>query len=88
MSPDPTSGADEHGGADAPKVPDSDESGALTPDEPRRRRKHRRAVGGTVPPSPEPSAGRPKPDDLDIAWGDQPPGSDDERFLREVPPHW
>jgi hypothetical protein len=29
-------------------------------------------------------------DDLDVGWGDRPADSrdDDERFLRERPPHW
>lgn len=28
-------------------------------------------------------------DDTDQGWGEQPSGrDDDERFLREVPPHW
>jgi hypothetical protein len=27
-------------------------------------------------------------DDLDTGWGDRPGGNDDERFLRDVPPHW
>lgn len=27
-------------------------------------------------------------DDLDVGWGDRPGGDDDERFLRDVPPHW
>lgn len=56
--------------------------------EPRPRRERRRAVGGTVPPSPEPKVEQRASEDLDVAWGDQPAGSDDERFLREVPPHW
>lgn len=67
--------------------------------EPRRRR-HRRAYGGTprepdgadspaattdaAAPAPAPRA----PDDTDIGWGDRPDPDDDERFLREVPPHW
>ncbi len=55
---------------------------------PRPRRRHRRAVGGTVPPAPEDEAGPRSPDDLDVGWGERPDGPDDERFLREVPPHW
>ena len=27
-------------------------------------------------------------DDGDRGWGDEGPGRDDERFLRERPPHW
>ena len=53
-----------------------------------RRGRHRRAYGGTTPGAAEPGDGTPSPDDLDVGWGEQAPGSDDERFLREVPPHW
>lgn len=85
--------------------------------EPRRRR-HRRAYGGTVPgtrsapaaPDARDAAGAGgvggepvvaaapgtgdgrgpgrAPDDSDVGWGDRPEPDDDERFLREVPPHW
>lgn len=63
------------------------------------RRRSRRATGGTVPTvptvlggaeaPPEPATpGEPRaPDDTDVGWG-QAQGDDDERFLREVPPHW
>ncbi len=97
MSPDPAAGsapAGEHDtGAQVPVDPaaadgPADGNGPADGDAPTPRRKHRRAVGGTVPPTPEPDAGPRRSDDLDIAWGDQPSGSDDERFLREVPPHW
>ncbi|MCV2395775.1 hypothetical protein OEB99_15775 [Actinotalea sp. M2MS4P-6] len=55
-----------------------------------RRRGYRRAVGGTRPTDqdePEPRAPR-APEDTDTAWGERPDGDDDERILREVPPHW
>ncbi len=58
--------------------------------DPPRRRRHRRAVGGTRPAEPE--AAEPKAprdvEDTDRAWGGRDEGDDDERFLREVPPHW
>jgi len=53
-----------------------------------RRGRHRRAFGGTTPRAAEPGEGTRSPDDLDVGWGEQAPGSDDERLLREVPPHW
>jgi hypothetical protein len=28
------------------------------------------------------------PDDSDVGWGGRADGDDDERLLREVPPHW
>lgn len=88
MSPDPITGAapDERRADDVTAEATADTAGDA--DEPRPRRKRRRAVGGTVPPAAEPEASPRSSDDLDIAWGDQPSSSDDERFLREVPPHW
>lgn len=60
-------------------------------EEPQRRRRHRRAIGG-VPASPAPPAVEgpvlPRsPDDEDTGWG-EPPSGNDERLLRDVPPHW
>lgn len=49
-----------------------------------RRRGYRRATGGTDT-GPEPV--RPAPDDSDRGWN-EPSSDDDERLLREVPPHW
>lgn len=63
-----------------------------------RRRRHRRATGG-VPPVPpgtvdpgaavtgEPVVPRRSADDEDTGWGETPTGND-ERLLRDVPPHW
>ncbi len=53
-----------------------------------RRRRHRRAVGGTArTEAPEPRA--PKDDaDTEAGWGGRPEDDDDERILREKPPHW
>jgi len=43
--------------------------------------------GAEAPPEPA-TPGEPRaPDDTDVGWG-QAQGDDDERFLREVPPHW
>ncbi len=39
------------------------------------------------PPASQPRTTR-APDDTDVGWGDRPDPDDDERFLREVPPHW
>lgn len=59
------------------------------PDAPRRRG-HRRAVGGTAPPGAGgvPTALGRSRDDTDEGWGDRPAPDDDDRLLREVPPHW
>lgn len=72
------------------------------PDEqfPPRRRRHRRATGGVpapdggAPGSPDPGGGPAEPllpgrsaDDEDTGWGEGPEGNDD-RLLRDVPPHW
>lgn len=61
------------------------EQAAVTP---RGRRRHRRAVGGTArTEGPEPRA--PKDDaDTEAGWGGRPETDDDERILREKPPHW
>lgn len=53
----------------------------------RPRRGRRRAVGGTGTPGDEPRAPR-AVEDTDAAWGERPDDGDDERLLREVPPHW
>ncbi|MBC7292420.1 MAG: hypothetical protein H5T83_13940 [Actinotalea sp.] len=56
---------------------------------PARRRRHRRAVGGTAPTEAAvPDALGRSRDDTDEGWGERPGGDDDERILREVPPHW
>lgn len=40
-------------------------------------------------PAPVGPAGTSRaPDDTDVGWGERPDPDDDERFLREVPPHW
>ncbi|WP_225755329.1 hypothetical protein [Actinotalea sp. Marseille-Q4924] len=71
----------------APRADASGASGAVP-----RRRGHRRATGGTAPPgttaAPAPAGLGRSPDDTDEGWGDRPGGDDDERILREVPPHW
>ena len=48
-----------------------------------------------VTPSRSPAAKRPdkRAEELDVGWGDRPRdpdrlGEDDERLLRERPPHW
>ena len=41
------------------------------------------AQGETTPVLPGRSA-----DDSDTGWGERPTDDDDERFLRDVPPHW
>ena len=51
-----------------------------------------------VPPTPTPEgdqapAGADRvlprsPDESDVGWGGRPEDDDDERFRREVPPHW
>jgi hypothetical protein len=54
------------------------------------RRRRRRATGGTPAPAAERGTlvpGR-SSDDTDTGWGERPPADDDERFLRDVPPHW
>lgn len=75
----------------------STDAGATDAPRPRRRR---RAVGGT-PTGAEPVSAGPagadplvpgrSRDDTDQGWGGRPSvadDEDDERFLREVPPHW
>lgn len=61
------------------------------------RRGPRRATGGTPAPVPAVDAPAPTasstsgdraPDDTDVGWGEPRGGDDDERILREVPPHW
>jgi len=59
------------------------------------RRGPRRATGGTPPrvpaaDAPVPAAGGEDraPDDTDVGWGEPRGGDDDDRILREVPPHW
>ena len=42
------------------------------------------AADAVVPSSSSPERA---PDDTDLGWGEL-GGDDDERFLREVPPHW
>lgn len=69
----------------------------------RRGRGHRRATGGTPPSdgtSPQAVPGAAvqhaaardpfavSRDDTDEGWGGPRDGGDDERILREVPPHW
>ncbi|GIG24610.1 hypothetical protein [Cellulomonas denverensis] len=59
-----------------------------TPDQqPPRPRRHRRVVrvGGedAGPVTPRRSA-----DDSDTGWGDRPADSNDDRLIRDVPPHW
>lgn len=57
----------------------------------RRPRARRRATApqtgagrdGTVPVLPGRSV-----DDTDAGWGERPADDEDERFLRDVPPHW
>jgi hypothetical protein len=51
----------------------------------RRRRGYRRATGGTAPAGTD-APGR-APDDTDLGWN-EPTRDDDERILREKPPHW
>ena len=55
--------------------------------EPRTARRHRRVVrqGGedAAPVTPRRSV-----DDSDTGWGDRPQESNDDRLLRDVPPHW
>ncbi|WP_263117803.1 hypothetical protein [Cellulomonas sp. RIT-PI-Y] len=57
-----------------------------TPPQPAPRR-HRRVVrrGGEDlgPDTPRRSA-----DDSDTGWGDRPSESNDDRLIRDVPPHW
>lgn len=64
-----------------------------------RRRRHRRATGGVPAPAGEtpsrPDAAEPLlptrgADDEDTGWGETPGGAggNDERLLRDVPPHW
>lgn len=50
-------------------------------------RRHRRVVrrGGE---DQEPVTPRRSADDSDTGWGDRPTESNDERLLRDVPPHW
>lgn len=69
----------------APGTPDD-----AAPDAPRR--KHRRATGGVpAAPTSPPVADGPvlpgSPDDEDTGWGEASSGND-ERLLRDVPPHW
>lgn len=66
---------------------------AVLPESTVRRRGHRRAVGGTAPPGTggtdvAPAALGRSRDDTDDGWGERSGPDDDERFLREVPPHW
>ncbi|MDT0167043.1 hypothetical protein Q9R32_15940 [Actinotalea sp. AC32] len=70
--------------------PPDDEGTGETPAVPRRRGP-RRATGGT-PATTTPADGARDPfgvsrDDTDEGWGGR-GGDDDERILREVPPHW
>lgn len=73
-------------------MPDDDPATQPVRPAPRPRRR-RRAVGGTAPRGDgavtDPVTGEPRSaDDADVGWGDRPDGGDDERFLRDVPPHW
>lgn len=63
-----------------PDGPDGPDGHTASGGPPRRRAARRRATGGepVLPPSP---------DDSDVGWGDH-PRDDDERFRRELPPHW
>lgn len=66
-------------------------AGAARPERPPRRRGYRRAVGGTVPPAqgpPDRAARGSSRDETDEGWGDRPAPDDDDRLLRDVPPHW
>ncbi|WP_202628053.1 hypothetical protein [Cellulomonas sp. APG4] len=72
-----------------------DDARATGPREPGKRpRRRRRAVGGTAPTGEgavtDPATGETRSaDDADVGWGERPEGrDDDERFLRDVPPHW
>jgi len=49
-----------------------------------RPRRHRRVVR---PGADDPVLPR-SPDDSDVGWGERPDPDDDERWRREVPPHW
>ncbi|MEV7973399.1 hypothetical protein [Cellulomonas sp. NPDC089187] len=50
-------------------------------------RRHRRAVrrGGETQDQVTPQRST---DDGDTGWGERPADSNDERLLRDVPPHW
>jgi hypothetical protein len=56
-----------------------------------RPRRHRRVVRPgtheTRPGADDPVLPR-SPDDSDVGWGERPDPDDDERWRREVPPHW
>lgn len=65
------------GDAPAQEPEDSPDGGT------RRRRRRVRRVPDDAPVVPERGA-----DDSDVGWGAQPDPPDDERLLRERPPHW
>ncbi len=46
------------------------------------------APGGAGTPRERPVEEETSADDTDRGWGDEPAGDDDERFLRDRPPHW
>lgn len=77
--------------SDVPAAAEADQDLAPVASEPRRPRRHRRAVGGTVGGSEPvvPDVPTRSPDDQDTGWGEPPADDDaDERLRREVPPHW
>lgn len=39
----------------------------------------------TIAPNDDPVQGE---DETDLGWGDEPDPDDDDRYLRDRPPHW
>ncbi|WP_024285463.1 hypothetical protein [Cellulomonas sp. KRMCY2] len=81
--PDPAEGTDQtavNEQSDAPDVPADAPQG--------QRRRRRRATRGVPRADADPVIPSRSADDTDEGWGEPSGPGDDERFLREVPPHW
>ena len=52
------------------------------------RRRRRRATRGVPRADADPVIPTRSADDTDEGWGEPSGPADDERFIREVPPHW
>lgn len=81
--PDPTRTADDHPAAPAPTTADGNRAtDEQPPSAAERTGGQRRAVEEGLALLPDVTS-----DERDVGWGDPYERDDDERFLREVPPH-
>jgi len=72
----------------SPEPPEPADPDVARRDAAPRRRGYRRATGGTAPAGTQaPTTPGRAPDDTDVGWN-EPGRDDDERILREKPPHW